>query len=125
MLHAGAPDVAPGFAGQGVIYGADQNLSTERQQQLEDAVAEVVEVPASLAEEAMERAVLFEFGQLRGLNDAGQGAAAGTEDPGAGHGPERVKARLSEAELKSQQQWSKRTHPEIGHQASLSFISYK
>ena len=30
VVHAGAPDVAPGFPGQGVIDGADQHLCTKR-----------------------------------------------------------------------------------------------
>jgi hypothetical protein len=36
-----------------------------------------------------------------------------------------MEARLSEARLKSQQEWSKGTDQEIGHQASLSFIVKK
>jgi hypothetical protein len=43
-----------GLAGQGVIDGAGEAVGTERQQQLEDAMAEVVEIPAGLAEEAVE-----------------------------------------------------------------------
>jgi hypothetical protein len=38
---------------------------------LEDTVAQIVEISARLAEEAMERAVVFEIGELSGLNDAG------------------------------------------------------
>ena len=30
MVHAGAPDVAPGFPGQGVVDGGEQNLVTKR-----------------------------------------------------------------------------------------------
>ncbi len=30
VVHAGAPDVPPGFTGQGVIDGADQDLCTKR-----------------------------------------------------------------------------------------------
>ena len=59
VMHAGAPDVASGFAGQGVIDGSDQDLGAKREQQLEDTVAQIIEVPAGLAEEAMERAVVF------------------------------------------------------------------
>jgi hypothetical protein len=76
---------------------------------LEDTAAQIVEVPAGLAEEAMEGAVVFEVGQLRGLDDAGQGTAAGTEDPGARQGPEGMEAGLGEAGLKSEQEWSKGT----------------
>jgi hypothetical protein len=89
---------------------------------LEDTVAQLIEVPAGLAEEAMERAVVFEVGELRGLNDAGEGTAARAEDPSAGHSPEGLEGWLSEARLKSEQEWSKGTHQEIGHQASL--LSY-
>ena len=115
----------PGFAGQSVVDGSDQNLSAKRQQQLEDTVAQIIKVPAGLAEEAMERAVVFELGELRGLNDTGEGTAARAEDPSAGHGPEGLEGRLSEAGLKSEQELGKGTHQEIGHQASLSFISNK
>jgi hypothetical protein len=92
---------------------------------LEDTAAQIVEVPAGLAEEAMERTVVFELGQLRGLDDAGQRTAAGAEDPSAGQDPEGMEARLGEAGLKSEQEWSKGTDQEIRHQASLSFISNK
>jgi len=115
VVHAGAPDVAPGFTSQGIVDGGDQNLRTKRQQQLEDAAAQIIEVPASLAEEAMERAILFEPSQLRGLNDARQRAAAGTEDPGARQGPKGMETRLCEARLESEQEWSKGTDQEIGH----------
>jgi len=30
MVHAGAPDVTSGFAGQGIIDGTDQDLCTKR-----------------------------------------------------------------------------------------------
>jgi hypothetical protein len=89
---------------------------------LKDAVAEIIEVPAGLAEEAMEGAVVLELGELRGLDDAGKGAAAGTEDPGAGQGPEGMEARLCETGLKSEQERGKRTDLEAGHQVSLSFL---
>jgi hypothetical protein len=36
-----------------------------------------------------------------------------------------MEARLSEAGLKSEQEWSKGADQEIGHQASLSFIFNK
>jgi hypothetical protein len=73
----------------------------------------------------MERAVVLELGELRGLNDASQRTAAGTENPGAGQGPEGMEARLCEARLESEQEWSKGTDQEIGHQTSLSFIFKK
>jgi hypothetical protein len=76
---------------------------------LEDTAAQIVQVPAGLAEEAVERAILFEPGQLRRLNDASQRAAAGTEDPGARQSPKGMEARLGEAILKSEQEWSKGT----------------
>jgi hypothetical protein len=60
-----------------------------------------------LAEEAMEGTVVLEVGELCGEDDAGQGAAAGTENPGAGQSPKGMEARLSETGLKSEQEWSK------------------
>jgi hypothetical protein len=60
VMHVGAPDMASGFACQGVIDGTGQDIGTERQQKLEDTVAEVIEIPAGLAEEAMKRAEVFE-----------------------------------------------------------------
>ena len=30
VVHAGAPDVSPGFAGQGIVDGADQNFRAKR-----------------------------------------------------------------------------------------------
>jgi hypothetical protein len=30
VVHAGAPDVAPGFTSQGIVDGGDQNLVTKR-----------------------------------------------------------------------------------------------
>jgi hypothetical protein len=89
---------------------------------LEDPVAQIIEIPTGLAKEAVKRAIVFELGQLCGLNDAGQRAAAGTEDPGAGQGPEGMEAGLGKARLKGEQEGSKGTDQEIGHQASLSFI---
>ena len=81
-------------------------------------MAQIVEVPAGLAEETVERAIVFELGQLRGLNDAGQGAAAGTEYPGASQGPEGGETGSSEARLQGEQKWSKGTDQEIGHERS-------
>jgi len=92
---------------------------------LEDAVAQIIEVPAGLTEEAMERAVVFEPGQLRGLDDGGQGTAARTEDPSAAQGPKGAESGPCEAGLEGEQEWSKGTDQEIGHQASLSFITKK
>jgi hypothetical protein len=68
----------------------------------------------------MERAVVFELGELCSLNDAGQGAAAGAEDPGARQGPEGMEAGLGEAGLKSEQKWSKGANQEIGHKGAGS-----
>ena len=75
-MHARAPDMTSRFARQGVINSADQDLGTEGQQELEDAVAQVVEVPAGLAEEAVKGGVVFEAAQLAGLNDARERAPA-------------------------------------------------
>jgi len=101
-VHAGAPDVSPGFTGQSIVDGTDQNRWTKRQQQLEDAAAQIVEIPAGLAEEAMEGTIMLELSQLCGLDNAGEGAAAGAEDPGARQSPEGMEAGLSEAGLKSE-----------------------
>src|SRR5712692_11330768 len=73
----------------------------------------------------MEGAEVLELGQLGGLNNAGQGTASGTEDPGAGQGPEGIKAGPSEAGLEGEQEWSKGTDQEIGHEGALSFIFKK
>ncbi len=93
---------------------------------MEDTAAQIVEVPTGLAEEAVEGAEVFELGELGGLNDAGEGTAARTEDPGAGQGPEGGEAGPSEAGLEGEQERSKGTDQEIGHgAASLSFIFKK
>ena len=55
-MHAGAPDVATGLARQGVIDGSDQDLGAEGEQELEDSVAQIIEIPAGLAKEAVEGA---------------------------------------------------------------------
>jgi hypothetical protein len=71
----------------------------------------------------MERAVVFEIGKLGDLNDASQGTAAGTENPGAGQSPEGSETGPSEAGLEGEQEGSKRTDQEVGHgAASLPFI---
>jgi hypothetical protein len=76
-----------------------------------------------LAEEAMEGAEVFEVGKLAGLDDAGEGTAAGTQDPGAGQGPEGSETGPSEARLEGKQERGEGTNQEIGHAAaSLSFI---
>ena len=82
-------------------------------------MAEIIEVPAGLAEEAMERAVVLELNQLRGLDDAGQGAAAGTEDPGTSQRPEGVEAGFGKAGLKGEQEGSKRAEQEVWHRSWL------
>ena len=69
---------------------------------------------------------MFEVGELGGLHDAREGAAAGAEDPGAGQGPEGSEAGPSEARLESKQERGEGTDQEIGHAAaSLSFIFNK
>jgi hypothetical protein len=71
--------MATGLARQGVMDSADENLRTERQQKPEDAVTELVRVPAGLTEEAVKGAEVFEAAQLSGLNDPRERTAAGTE----------------------------------------------
>jgi len=54
VMHGrAAPDMAAGLASQCVIDGAGEDVWTERQQELEDAVAQIIEIPAGLAEEAV------------------------------------------------------------------------
>jgi hypothetical protein len=74
---------------------------------LEDTTAQILDVPAGLAEEAMEGAEVLELGEVGGLNNAGQGTAPGTEDPGASQSPEGIKAGPSEAGLEGEQEGAK------------------
>src|SRR6266702_4215560 len=92
MVHVGAPDVATGLASQGVIDRTEQGRGAEGQQQVEHATPQRIQVPTSLAEEAVKGAVVLKLTELRGLNDAGQGAPAGTQDPGADQSPEGTEA---------------------------------
>jgi hypothetical protein len=78
VMHVSPPDMATGLARQGVVDSPGQHLGTEGQQKLKDAMAEVIEIPAGLAEETMKGAEVFESAQLSGLNDAGKRAPAGT-----------------------------------------------
>ena len=84
-------------------------------------MSQLIEIPAGFAEEAVEGAVVFELGELRGLNDARKGAAAGTQDPGADQSPEGAEAGLGKAGLEGQQEGSKGLRQEIGHRSSLSY----
>ena len=84
-------------ARQRVVDSASEPLGTERQQKLEDAVAEVIEVPAGLAEEAVKGAEVFEAAQLSRLDDARNRPATGAENPGAGQSPEGGEAGLGKA----------------------------
>src|ERR1700686_3056279 len=59
---------------------------------------------------------VLELGQIAGLNDAGEGAASGAQDPRTHHGPEGTEAGLGEARLESEQEWSKGMDQQIGHQ---------
>ena len=88
------------------------------------AMAEIIEVPAGLTEEAVKGAVVFEAAQLSRLNDAGEGAAAGAENPGAGQRPEGGETGLGKAGLKSEQEGSKGAEEEIRHGrvANLSYL---
>jgi len=121
MVHSSTPDVAAGLAGEGVIDGSDQDGTTEGQEQIKDTAAEIIEVPARLTEEAMKGTKVLELGQIAGLNDAGEGAASGAQDPRTSHGPEGTEAGLGEARLEGEQEWSKGMDQEIGHQGSSSF----
>ena len=123
VVHARAPDMAPGLARQCVIDGAGEDLGTERQQELEDALAEVVEVPAGLAEETVKRAEVLEAAQFPGLNDACEGTAAGAKDPGTGQCPEGGEAGPGKAGLKGAQEGSKGANKEIGHRRGFTLSS--
>src|SRR5882762_184599 len=126
MVHVGAPDVATGLARQGVIDRTEQGRGAEGQQQVEHAMSQLIQVPTSLAEEAVKGAVVLQLGELRGLNDAGQGASAGTQDPGADQSPEGTEARLCKAGLEGLEERSKGPHQQIGHgMTSLSLILMK
>src|SRR5260370_37103754 len=126
MVHVGAPDVATGLARQGVIDRTEQDRGAEGQQQVEHAMPQRIQVPTSLAEEAVKGAVVLQLGELRGLNDAGQGAPAGTQDPGADQSPEGTEARLCKAGLEGLEERSKGAHQQIGHgMISLSLILLK
>jgi hypothetical protein len=115
MVHARAPDVAPGLARQGIVDSAGQHIGTEGQQKLEDAVAEIIKVPAGQTEETMKRTEVLQPAQFPGLNDAREGTAAGAENPPAGQRPERGETGPGKAGLKSEQQGSKGADQEFGH----------
>ena len=121
VVHARAPDMASRLARQSVIDGAGEDLGTERQQDLEDAVAEVIEVPAGLAEEAVKGAEVFEAAQLPGLNHARKRTAARAKDPCTGQRPKGGEAWPGKAGLKGEQKGSKGTDEEIGIGAFYSF----
>jgi len=121
VVHGGAPDVAAGLAGKGVIDGAGQDGIAEGQEQVKDTAAQIVKVPAGLTKEAVKGTKVFELGEVAGLNDAGERAAAGTEDPSTGQGPERAEAGLSETGLEGEQERGKGMDQEIGHGGASSF----
>src|SRR5208283_5100183 len=126
MVHVGAPDVATGLASQGVIDGTEQDRGAEGQQQVEHAMPQLIQVPTSVAEEAVKGAVVLELGELSALNDAGQGATAGTQDPGTDQPPEGAEARLGKAGLEGLEERSKGPYQQIGHGVtSLSSIFMK
>jgi hypothetical protein len=122
MMHARPPDVASGLARQGVIDSADENLRAKRQQKPEDAVTELVKVPAGLTEEAVKGAEVFESAQLSGLDDAREGTAAGTENPRTDQRLEGGVTGLGKARLKGEQEGSKGTDQQIGH-ATAPYLS--
>jgi hypothetical protein len=122
MMHTCSPDMASGLARQGVIDSTDENLRTERQQKPEDAVTEMVKVPAGLTEEAVKGAEVFESVQLSGLDDAGERTAAGAENPGTDQCLEGGEAGLGKAGLKGEQKGRKGTDQQIGH-ATAPYLS--
>ena len=76
LIHFGTPVIATRLSRQGVVDSAGQHLGTVRQQKLKDAVAELVEIPAGLAEKTMKRAEVFVAAQLPRLKNAGKKAPA-------------------------------------------------
>jgi hypothetical protein len=90
---------------------------------LKDTLAQLIEVPAGLAEEAVKGAVVFEAVELSGLNDVSERTPTGTENPSAGDSPERGKTGLGKAGLEGEQQRSKRAEQEVWHRRlSQSFM---
>ena len=58
---------------------------------------------------------MFETAELGGLDKAGDKAATGAEDPGAGQAPEGEKAGLGKAGLEGGQQLGEGIQQQIGH----------
>ena len=87
-------------------------------------MAQLVQVPAGSAKEAVKLAVVLELVQLPGLNDAGERAPAGAQDPSTSERPERTKAGLGKARLKTPQQGSEGTDQKIGHDSSSLPLIY-
>lgn len=66
---------------------------------------------------------MLKLAELGGLNDAGQGAATATKNPGADQPPEGAEARLGEAGLEGQQEGNKGFDQQAGQcGVLLSFI---
>src|SRR6266566_8551169 len=87
---------------------------------------QLIQVPTSLAEEAVKRAVMLKVGELARLNNARQGATAGTQDPGADHATEGAEAGLGKAGLEGQEERGKRLDQQVTHRTiSLSYIFMK
>jgi hypothetical protein len=59
VIHVGTPKRTTRLSCQGVVDSAGQPLETVRQQKLKDPVAELIEIPARLAEETMKGAEMF------------------------------------------------------------------
>lgn len=123
VVHPGASDAASGLAGQSVIHGADQAPRTEPQQQADNTVAQVVQIPADPAKEAVQGAVVLELRQMGGLNDAGQGAAPGTEDPSTSQDPEGTETGPGKAGREGPPQGSKGTDQEMGQEGPRLSLS--
>lgn len=121
LIHVDTPDRTTELSRQGVVDSAGQQLETVRQQKSKDAVAELIEIPAGLAEETMKGAKVFVAAQLPGLNRAGKRTPAGTKNPGAGHCPKGEEAGWSKTKLKGEQQRSKGEDHQLGHRRPLIF----
>jgi len=117
MMHAGPVHRETSLTTERIVHCPLQGgLKSEQSHgQLRQAHAQDVEIPGGMAEEAMKRAVVFELGQLRGLDHVGYGTTARTQDTGAGQGPEGGKAGLSKAGLEGEQEGSKGMDQEVWH----------
>src|SRR6516162_8953128 len=92
-----------------------KSWGAEGEQEVEEAVAPIIEIPAGLAKEAVKGAVVFVVAELSGLDDAGKGAAAAAQHPGTAQAAKGVEAGLGKAGFKGEQQGGEGADQQIGH----------